>query len=194
MQRSLALSLGSIPAYCLAALLAPIAGWQLPFGQPVRDVAKEVASASLAAFDLPPYEWTHAEEENAILEAVLRHQFATNPASPEIFGRSDYVFVALTGEDALIDPSPQLMARFSDMPKVLPASHSTGPGWRGHVEHKDLGGFAVMFVVDRLSELADGQWRVETEYVGGCGSGNFYIVERRDNRWAVVEGGMTWIS
>ena len=134
-------------------------------------------------------------EEQAIQEAVFRHQFTE---SGEQMGHSlDFIF--LKYEDGSDVPA-EFLARFRDCKvPVAPASMSTVIWEDGHIDevrHREKPGRGRRFWVGKPRRIADDTFEVDGGYYQGrlAASGHVYRVERRDNAWRVVDDVMKWIS
>jgi hypothetical protein len=131
------------------------------------------------------------DDDDDVLEAVFRHQFAHHPA----LRRESAEFYCLAlGADQ--DPSAEFLRRFAaHLPPVVAGSRCALTA-EGEVQDRASGAPALLFRVTAVRRLGDDEAEARAEYLEGwlCGAGSSYRVVRRDGRWAVTDDRMRWIS
>ena len=149
-----------------------------------------IAGLGGCASDVKPAD-NSCSDQNDIMEAVFRHQFANNASG--IQDRAQVFFLSLA-EDA--DPDPGFMARFaSNTVPVKPVSQSRlRPN--GQVEDASTGDTGLIFRIDRIRMKSEREAQVHGGYYEAnvSASGNVYALECENGQWKVGEQAMKWIS
>ncbi len=134
---------------------------------------------------------TGCGDENDIMEAVFRYQFANNASGLQ--NRAKVYFLSLA-EDA--DPDAAFMARFAGDPiPVKPVSQSRLRE-NGQVEDASNGATGLIFRVDRVRMTSEHEARVHGGYYEAnvSASGNVYSLTCEAGKWKVGDEVMRWIS
>ena len=148
-------------------------------------VAPFVEAAPAAQAPVEP-----AREDDDIIEAVLRHEWARFAG-----GGVKYAFIFIRFPNQQDNPPPEFMARFEGHePRVLPACFAD-PGMNGVRHWYGEKGRGIILRVTELRRV--GLDRAEVEgghHAGGRSSSRrTYSVERREGRWVVV-GDKMWFA
>jgi hypothetical protein len=128
------------------------------------------------------------DEDDAIVEAVFRYQFAHNASGLQKAAE----VVCLSAFDK--DPKPALLKRLGN-PVVRPASACDATSGRGVVE-KGTGKQGYILEVGAIRRTSPTTAEAEGGYyeAGLSASGNTYFLERKKGRWVTVRDVMHWIS
>jgi hypothetical protein len=131
-------------------------------------------------------------EEDQIREAVFRYQFEFNASGLGKAANAYYLSI----EDN-VDPSPQLLSQFEGhLPRVKPVSASELEAGTAQVIDRESGLPGLIFWIEEIRWLSD----YEVEVGGGyeeaseSGSVNIYRLEKKGDRWEIVEAQMLLIK
>jgi len=131
-------------------------------------------------------------EEDHIREAVFRYQFEFNASG--LGEAAAAYFLSVEGDN---DPSPQLLEQFdSHLPQVKPISASKLEAGTAQVIDRESGLPGLIFWIEEIRWLNEFEVEVEGGYeeASESGSVNIYRLQRKGDRWEVVEDHMILIK
>jgi hypothetical protein len=131
-------------------------------------------------------------EEDQIREVVFRYQFEFNASG---LGKSAYAYyLSIEGND---DPSPKLLKQFEGyLPQVKPVSASELEPGTAQVIDRETGLPGLIFWIGEVRWLSNYEVEVEGGYeeASESGSVNIFRLEKKGDRWEVVEAQMLLIK
>ena len=150
-------------------------------------VALLLCSCSSSSKDVSPL-----SEEDQIRKAVFQHQFEFNASG--LGKAANAYYLGIEGDD---DPSPLLLEQFErHLPQVKPVSDSELEAGTAQVIDRESGLPGLIFWIREIHWLNEREVEVEGGYeeASESGSANIYHLEKKGDRWEVVEAQMLLIK
>jgi len=135
-------------------------------------------------------------DNDAIREAIFRHQMPHNASGLQQAARVCFLEVLDRTSGHYVDPSPALMKRFANnTPRVAGRSACTASADKG-VRDKKTGEQGLIFTVGFIKWVSNDEVEVDGGYYEASlsASGNTYYLRKINGKWIVVKDVMNWIS